>query len=225
MATIPSTPNAGVSPKTAAVFAIPLVLLAAVIALFVWTDGAGLSGEPAAPIEAVEFGQTRLEPGLIELNLRNTGPKELAISQINVNDAIWPYAASANPIARLGSSTLTLHYPWAEGEMYRITIFTRNSVPLTTTIDVATTTKGASASTLWSFTLVGIYVGIIPIVLGMLWIPALRQLSRRAMLFLMAATVGLWRPRMSSRSPRRVPAAGFSFCLYLPLRMPEASGV
>jgi zinc transporter ZupT len=38
---------------------------------------------------------------------------------------------------------------------------------------------------------VGIYVGIIPVVLGLLWLPALRRIRRRGMLFLMAATVGL----------------------------------
>ena len=42
-----------------------------------------------------------------------------------------------------------------------------------------------------SFTLIGIYVGLIPILLGMLWLPLLRQLGPRAMAFLMAATVGL----------------------------------
>jgi ZIP family zinc transporter len=56
---------------------------------------------------------------------------------------------------------------------------------------VATETATASGKTLWSFTLIGIYVGIIPVLLGMFWLPALRQLGPRTMLFLMAATVGL----------------------------------
>ena len=48
----------------------PLVLLAGVIALFVYTSGAGLNVTPAAPIETVQFGRTVLKPGKIELSIR-----------------------------------------------------------------------------------------------------------------------------------------------------------
>jgi zinc transporter ZupT len=66
-----------------------------------------------------------------------------------------------------------------------------NSIPFTTSIPVAAETASASSKTLWSFTLVGIYVGVIPVVLGMFWLPVLRQIGPQTMLFLMAATVGL----------------------------------
>jgi zinc transporter ZupT len=56
---------------------------------------------------------------------------------------------------------------------------------------VAATTSTVSAGTLWSFTVIGIYVGIIPVLLGICWLPALRRLGKRAMVFLLAATVGL----------------------------------
>src|SRR5262249_34366205 len=39
--------------------------------------------------------------------------------------------------------------------------------------------------------LVGLYVGIVPIFLGMLWYPFMRRLSRPAMNFILALTVGL----------------------------------
>jgi ZIP family zinc transporter len=86
---------------------------------------------------------------------------------------------------------VTLAYPWVEGEAYAISLFSSNAVAFGTDIGVATETATASGKTLWSFTLIGIYVGIIPVVLGMLWLPALRQLGPGTMLFLMAATVGL----------------------------------
>lgn len=191
--------DAGVSARHArtrfgklALLIAPLVLLAGVIALFVYTSGAGLNVTPAAPIETVQFGRTVLTPGKIHLHLRNTSPQAISVAQVNINDAIWPYAISpGRDIPRLGGATLTLNYPWIQGEAYEIAILSSNSIPFTTSIEVATTTASTDAGTLWSFTLIGLYVGVIPIVLGMFWLPLLRQLGPRTMMFLMAATVGL----------------------------------
>ena len=172
--------------------AVPLLLLGGVIALFLATGGAGLNVEPAAPIEAVQFDQTILRPGTIELHLRNTSPQALTIAQLNINDAIWPFTLSTQgAIPRLGSAVVTLDYPWVEAEAYAITLFSSSAVAFTTAIPVATTTATASSGTLLSFTLIGLYVGIIPVLLGMLWLPALRQFGPGVMTFLMALTAGL----------------------------------
>lgn len=178
--------------NTVVLLLVPLLLLAGVIALFVFTKGAGLNVTPAAPIETLQFERTILRPGQIELHLRNTSPQEISIAQININDAMWPYTISPGPtIPRLGAAVMVLNYPWVEAEAYEITVFSSNSILFKTSIPVATTTATASAGTLWSFTLIGIYVGIIPVALGMFWLPALKSLGPRAMMFLMSATVGL----------------------------------
>lgn len=170
----------------------PLLLLAGVIALFVFTRGAGLNVAPAAPIETVQFGRTILRPGRIELRVRNTSPHAITIAQVTINEAVWPYTISPDAaMPRLGSAVLRLEYPWVEGEAYEITLHSGNSILFATSIPVATTTAGVSARNLWSFSLIGLYVGILPVVLGMLWLPALAQLGPRGMTFLLAATVGL----------------------------------
>jgi zinc transporter ZupT len=189
--TTPATSSKSRS-RTLALFLLPILLLVGVIALFLATNGAGLNVAPAAPIETVQFGRTILRPDQIELHLRNTSPQDVTIAQVNINDAIWPFAISPGAtIPRLGSAVVTLDYPWVEGEAYGLSLFSTNAVAFGTEIEVATTTATASAGTLWSFTLVGFYVGVIPVVLGMLWLPAIRRLGPRAMLFLMAVTVGL----------------------------------
>jgi len=171
---------------------IPLVLLAAVIVLFVRTNGAGLNVAPAAPIETVQFGRTILRSGEIELHVRNTSPDPITIAQVNINDAIWPYAVTPSPrIPRLGSAVITLAYPWVHGEAYEISLLSSSSIAFATSIPVAAVTTRVSSGTLLSFTLIGLYVGVIPILLGMLWLPALKRMSASVMLFLMAATVGL----------------------------------
>ena len=178
--------------NTLALLLIPLLLLAGVIALFVSTSGAGLNVAPAAPIEAVQFGRTVLRPGQIELHLRNTSPDPVTLAQVNINDAIWPYtAAPGRTIPRLGTAVVTLDYPWVEGEAYEIALLSSNSVPFLASIPVATTTARASAGTLWSFTLIGLYVGILPVLLGMLWLPALERVGPGTLMFVTAATVGL----------------------------------
>ncbi|HUF30609.1 MAG TPA: hypothetical protein VMM77_08065 [Gemmatimonadaceae bacterium] len=178
--------------RTALFLLAPLAVLAAVIALFIWTRGAGLNVVPAVPIETMQVGRTILRPGEIEVHLRNTSPQAVNISQVSINDAFWPYTLTpGGEIPRLGSAVLKLRYVWVQSEAYEIGIFTSNSIPFSVSIPVATVTPKASGATLWKFTLIGIYVGIIPVLLGMFWLPALRRLGSRAMLFLMAATVGL----------------------------------
>jgi ZIP family zinc transporter len=175
-----------------ALFIIPVILLTGVIAVFLTTNGAGLNVEPAAPIEKVQFERTVLRPGVIELHVRNTSPQEVTLAQIIINDALFPFTASPGAaLARLGRAVITVEYPWTQAAAYKITLFSSNSIPFKTEIAVAAETKTVSTATLWSFTLIGLYVGVIPIFLGMFWLPALRQLGARWFMFLMAMTAGL----------------------------------
>jgi zinc transporter ZupT len=170
---------------------VPVILLAGVIALFLSTGG-GLSLSTAAPIEGLDVERYVLKRGSIELHVRNTGPQEITIANIIINSAVMPFHVEPDAnISRLGRAVIALDYPWSYGEAYAITIFSSNSVPFNVEIPVAFETPQPSNSTFWAFTLIGIYVGVIPVFLGILWFPVLRQLGRRAMTFLMAATAGL----------------------------------
>lgn len=190
--TAPPVPPKKPNLKTFVLLLVPVLLLAGVIALFIFTKGAGLNVTPAAPIETLQFERTILRPGQIELRVRNTSPQDIRVAQVNINDAMWPHTISpGRTIPRLGAAVLVLDYPWVEAEAYEITVFSSNSITFSTSIPVATTTATATAKTLWSFTLIGVYVGIIPVALGMFWLPALKTLGPRTMMFLMSATVGL----------------------------------
>jgi len=176
--------------RTAALFALPVVLLAGVIAAFLATGG--LKVQPAAPIESLVFERTLVKPELIELHVRNTSPQELTIAQINIRDAFVPFRISPGPaIPRLGRAVITIPYPWVQAEAYQIRLFSSNSVPFDTAIEAAAETRQADTATLGGFTLIGIYVGVIPVFLGIFWYPALRKLGRRAFLWLMSLTIGL----------------------------------
>lgn len=173
-------------------FLVPLVLLGGVIALFLATGGAGLRIEPAAPVETLIFERTILRPGEIELQVRNTSPQEIEIAQVKVEDGFVTFSIlPGRTVPRLGEARVLIPYPWVEAEAYVVTLFSSSSVPFETAIDVATETRTAQAQTLWSFTLIGLYVGVIPVFLGIFWLPALRRLGQASFVWLMAVTVGL----------------------------------
>jgi zinc transporter ZupT len=176
--------------KTALLLILPLIALGGVILLFV-TTGGGLQLVPPAPVEAITFERTVLSPGNIDLYLRNSSPDEVRIAQVIINDAVWPFEISENPVPRLGSTQVHLDYMWVEGEAYGLTLFSSNAIPFNVDIPEAFSTPQPQARTFLSFTLIGLYVGVIPIYLGLFWFPALRRLDRRWMTFLLAITVGL----------------------------------
>jgi zinc transporter ZupT len=171
---------------------VPVLLLAGVIALFVVTNGAGLNVTPAAPVETVQVERPVLRPGQIDIPIRNTSPQDLRISQVIINDAFWPFSVSPGQIIpRLGGATVILRYPWVQASAYNITLVSSSGIRFPVEIPVASETVTPTGGTLLSYTLIGLYVGIVPVILGMLWLPALRRLGSNVMLFLMAVTAGL----------------------------------
>jgi zinc transporter, ZIP family len=177
--------------RTLVLLLIPIVLLAGVIALFLYTGG-GLRLESPAPVENLDVERYVLERNEIHLYVRNTGPEELTIATVVINEAIMPFSVTPSvTIPRLGRAEIRVNYAWSQGEAYGITIFTSNAIPFGVDIPVAFETPQPSSRTFWGFTLIGLYVGVIPVFLGIFWFPALRQLGRRTMTFLMAATAGL----------------------------------
>lgn len=187
-----AVPEAHSGLKTLGLLLLPIALLVVIIAVFFFTSGAGLNVEPAVPTETIQFDNTILHPGQFIFEIQNTSPQAVTIAQININDGIVPYTISpGHLVPRLGRATITVPYPWVQGNAYAITIFSSNSIPFDTTIEAATETKTATGGTLWSFTLIGLYVGVLPVLLGLFWFPALRRLGPHWMMFLMAVTAGL----------------------------------
>jgi zinc transporter, ZIP family len=172
--------------------AIPLALIAVAIGGFALLGGPGLGERTGPPVEEVAIEQTVLHPGEIELTLRNDGPDPVEVAQVAVNDAYAPFVADGGrEIGRLGSTTLRIQYPWIEGEAYEIFVLTSAGGTVEASIPVATETPENDLSFFALMALLGIYVGVIPISLGMLWLPFLRRLGPAWMSGLIAFTVGL----------------------------------
>ncbi|MEV8371563.1 ZIP family metal transporter [Kribbella sp. NPDC056861] len=143
------------------------------------------------PVEELAVERVSLSPGIIELTLRNTGPDPVQVAQIAVNDAYAGFTGAEEPLGRLGREVVRVDYPWAEGQPYTVAMLTSTGAVIEHEIPAAVESPGAGAGLLGLMALLGTYVGVIPVALGMIFLPVLRRVRVRVMRWLMALTVGL----------------------------------
>lgn len=143
------------------------------------------------PIEDLRVERTVLNPGEIELHLRNAGPDPVTVQQAIVNDAYVNIEGGGEPIGRLASGKVTLEFPWIEGSPYLIDLMTSTGVLIPTEISAAVETPKSDGDFLLSMILIGLYIGVIPVTLGMIVLPVLRRGGQRWISALIAFTVGL----------------------------------
>ncbi len=172
---------------------LPLVLLAGIMALFLQVGPLGVFRAAFPPVEDLTIQRIRLpEPGRMEVLVVNGGPEPVTVAQLIIDEAYWPFQIEPGPtIPRLRSATLRVAYPWVEGEPHEVTLLTSTGLTFSSAIEVATQSPEPSGRYLATFTLLGIYVGVIPVLLGILWFPFLRRIERRWIHFFLSLTVGL----------------------------------
>jgi ZIP family zinc transporter len=182
-----------VTPKRVVLAALPLVLLAALLAAIVWSGPSeAIRGDNVPAVERLTFQRVTLEPNGIVVNVLNDGPDPITIAQVQVDEAYWSFTSdSGNALRHLGRTTLHIPYPWVEGDAHVVKVLTSTGTAFEREIAVAVETPTPNARFFGAFTLIGLYVGVIPVAIGLLWFPVLRRLSASAMDFLLALTVGL----------------------------------
>ncbi len=174
---------------------LPVLLLGGILYLFSRT-GTGLNlGAPPAPIEKLEFERIEFLPGEIRAHVINTGPEALTIAQVQVGwttPAAWQFNVfPSSTIPRLERATLAIPYPWVAGEPYEIRVISANTLVFSHEIEIAAETPTAGPALLGSLALLGVYVGVLPVFLGIGWLPFLRALPQRWYFFLLSLTSGL----------------------------------
>ena len=131
-------------------------------------------------------------PGSIRIRVVNGGPEPVTIRQVMVDEAYWEFTISPSPrVERLRDATIDLPYPWVEGEPVVVTLVSESGVTFTAEVDVATRSPEPDARYLSTFALLGVYVGVIPVFLGLLWLPFLAGLEDRWIHFFLSFTLGL----------------------------------
>lgn len=169
----------------------PLLLIVAAVGLFVALGAPGLGERRGPPAEELAVERTKLTPGVIELTIRNDGPDAVSVAQVVVNDAFTQFSGAEAPIGRLETATVRVQQPWVEGEAYEVALITSTGGTFAHEIPVAVATPDNDLSFFGLMALLGIYVGVIPIALGMLWLPWIRRIPPQWLRVVMAVTVGL----------------------------------
>lgn len=168
----------------------PLAVLGLAIALFVALDAPGLE-RPGVPQEELAVERSVLRPGQIELHVRNDGADPVRVVQVIVNDGFAAFSRPGSEVGRLGGQVVRVSYPWIEGESYEVALVTATGATIDHSIEAATQTPSADLGFYGLMALIGLYVGVIPVAIGMLWLPWVRGVDARWIRFLLALTLGL----------------------------------
>lgn len=172
---------------------VPLVLLGALLAVIIWSGPAdAVRGSNHPPVERLTFQRVVLDRDGILATVLNDGPDRVTIAQVQVDDAFWTFTADGGQaLDHLARTTLRIPYPWVEGEAHVVKLLTSTGTAFEHEIAVAVETPRASPRFFAVFSLIGVYVGVIPVAIGLLWFPFLARLPARTLDFLLALTVGL----------------------------------
>jgi zinc transporter, ZIP family len=153
--------------------------------------GPSLPDRAGPPVEQLAVERAVFAPGTIEVTIRNTGPDPVQVAQVFVNDTYVDAQGATGPIGRLRTDTLRLHYPWQPGQPYLVSLVTSTGAVVEHEIGAAVATPQAGPGFLGLMVLLGSYVGILPVLLGMLLLPVLRRAGGSAVRALLGVTVGL----------------------------------
>jgi zinc transporter ZupT len=171
----------------------PLLLLALLLAAIAYFEPARmLQSEGAPPIERLTFQRVELRPEGIVAHVLNDGPDAVTIAQVQVDDAYWNFTAEPGTVlGHLRRTVLRIPYPWVTGEAHTVRLVTSTGATFDHEIGVALETPRPDGRALLVFTLIGVYVGVIPVAIGLLWFPLVGRLGRAGLDFVLALTVGL----------------------------------
>ncbi|MBI4512890.1 MAG: metal transporter [Gemmatimonadetes bacterium] len=191
--TTPVTPARSSRARTWILGLGPLVILAGLVALFLRFGPLGVFRAAFPPVEELTIERVLFPTeDLIEVRVVNGGPQAVTVSQVMVDEAYWMFQIRPGAtIPRLGRATVTLAYPWVAGEPLEIKLVSSTGLTFAEEVAVATESPRPDARYFSTFTLLGVYAGVVPVFLGLLWYPFLRGVSRRWMHFFLSLTVGL----------------------------------
>ena len=179
-------------PSWAILGLLPLLGLGVLLALIV-LSGAGIERKDVPPVEDLTVTRVALPTKYnFVVHVRNGGPDPVTLRQVSVNEALWDFDVEPDAtIPSLGSAKITIPYSWVEGEAYEIGMISSTGVTFDAEVPVAVLTPGLSVDTFFRYALIGFYVGVVPVSLGLLWYPFLRRLGTSGVNFVLALTVGL----------------------------------
>ena len=172
----------------------PLLLLVAVVAGFsAWGGGVTeLLGRNPPPADEFDVRRVEFKPGEIRVKVTNPQPETLTIASVTVDDAIVPFGLEGpRELGRLRSATVVVPYDWVEDEPIAVGVTSSTGIETVEEIPAAVETPGPSLERATGYAVIGFLVGVVPVALGLLWLPSLRRAAPQWLAAFMALTAGL----------------------------------
>lgn len=172
---------------------VPLAIFAALTWLFVsYAPLHRLAGD-MPPIEDLTINRVELRDHLFVIHVVNGGQNAVQVAQVQVDEAYRRFRIDppSGRIERLGTAVITVPYHWVNGEVHELRLVTNTGLTFDHTVEVAVPTPEPDSFHWLVFALIGIFVGVVPVGLGLMWFPLLQRLSRSGLRFMLALTIGL----------------------------------
>jgi ZIP family zinc transporter len=173
---------------------VPVLLLVGTVSLFAATGGSlvELVGRNPPPADEFDIRRVEFKPGEIRIRVTNPQREDLTIAAVTVDAAIVPYRLEGQAtLERLRSATIVVPFDWVEGDPISVGVTSSTGIETTEEIPAAVETPGPSAEGFFGYALIGFLVGIVPVALGLLWLPSLRRAAPEWLAAFMALTAGL----------------------------------
>lgn len=142
-----------------------------------------------------QLGLTRVElsPGQIRMLLLNESGADITIAQVMVEYAFWAFSAvPSTRVAPWHSAEITIPYPWTAGEPTQVRLLSSTGATYDF-YDIGAGTYMLVPDTRFMLVLalVGLYVGVLPVALGLLWDRLRPLFDARARPVVAAGALGL----------------------------------
>lgn len=170
----------------------PLLALGLAVAWFLAADPLRGFGNGAPPVEKITFERTILGADGLRLLVRAGGSEPMTIAQVQVDDAFWRFSQDPpGEIARGSAAWISVPFPWVLGEGHAVNLVTKTGATFELEIAVAVPTPTRDSISLLSQAILGAFVGLLPVAVGLMFYPALRGVGPGGMTFLLSLTIGL----------------------------------
>jgi len=144
------------------------------------------------PPDVISIERITVSPQGLQARVVNAGPQPVTIAQVTVDDAFWSFHLDPSPtLPRLGRATLTIPYPWVQGEPHHIRLLTSTGLVFDRELEAAVETPAPGMAQILAYAFVGGFVGLVPVALGLSFYPAMRRMGRRRLNAILALTVGM----------------------------------
>jgi zinc transporter ZupT len=173
---------------------VPIVLLALAVAIVVSQGDrlVDLVGGSPPPADELDVRRVELRQGEIRVLVRNPQRDDLTIASVTVDDAIVPFTLDGPAtLGRLRSSTVVVPYDWVPDEPLSIGVTTSTGIQTVHDVPAAVLTPQPSRRGFLGYAVIGLLVGVVPVALGLLWLPSLRRAGAGWLAAFMALTGGL----------------------------------